>query len=154
MIDYIIEGFAGGGETSSTRKKHLRPIMVVGSTPPWPSKMLNSIISFSNLDFTRTDQNLHNLVVISVVIGNYIIRKVLVDQESSADNLYASTLQKIQIPESSLSPYYGHLVGFSRERINVLGVTKLRTIFGTEPNIRTINVRYLVINSRAPYHII
>lgn len=85
---------------------------------------------------------------------NYIIRKVLVDEGSSADILYASTLQKMQIPESSLNPYNGDLVGFSRERVNVLGVIELRTTFGTKPNIKTIDVRYLVIDSRAPYHMI
>ena len=42
-------------------------------------KTSNPVISFSNLDFKGIDQNLHDLVVISVVVGNYIIWKVLVD---------------------------------------------------------------------------
>ena len=79
---------------------------------------------------------------------------MLVDQESSVDVLYASTLKKMQIFESSLIPYNGGLAGFSSERVNILGVIKLRTTFGTEPNIGTIDVRYLVIDSRAPYHMI
>ena len=31
---------------------------------------------------------------------------------------------------------------------------ELRTTFGTEPNIKTIDVWYLVIDSLAPYHMI
>ena len=50
----------------------------------------------------------------------------------------------MQIPESNLNPYHGDLVGFSRKRVNVLGVIELRTIFGIELNIRTIDVWYLV----------
>ena len=117
-------------------------------------KNTNSIISFSNLDFKGTDQNLHDPIVISIVAGNYIDRKVLVNHGSSADILYASTLQKMQILESSLSPCNGDLVGFSRKQFNVLGVIKLRTTFETEPNIKTTVVQYLVIDSQALYHMI
>ena len=45
-------------------------------------------------------------------------------------------------------------MGFSREQVNILGVIKLRTTFGTKPNINTIDVRYFVINSQASYHMI
>ena len=60
----------------------------------------------------------------------------------------------MQLPESSLSPYHGDLLGFSIKWVNVLGVVELRTFFGTEPNIKTIGVGYLVINFRAPCHMI
>ena len=60
----------------------------------------------------------------------------------------------MQIPESSLNLYHGDLVGFSGERVNVLGVVELRTTFGAEPNIKTIGGQYLVIDSQAPYHMI
>ena len=66
--------------------------MAVESTPPQPPKTSYPVISFSDLDFEGTNQNLHDLVVISVVIGHYIVRKVLVNQRSSTDILYASTL--------------------------------------------------------------
>ena len=38
--------------------------------------------------------------------------------------------------------------------VNILGVIELRTTFGTKPNIKTIDVRYLTIDFRAPYHMI
>ena len=84
--------------------------MAMESNPPRAPKTPNSVISFSNFDFKGTDQNLHDPMVNFVVAGNYIIRKVLVD---------ASTLQKMQIPESNLNPYHGDFVGFSREWVNV-----------------------------------
>ena len=58
-----------------------------------PPKTSNSVISFSDLNFKGTNQNLHDPVVIFFVAGNYIIQKVLVDQGISTDILYASTLQ-------------------------------------------------------------
>ena len=88
---------------------------MVETTPSQPPKTPNLVISLCDLDFRRTDKNLHDLVVISMVIRNYIIRKVLVDQESSTGILYTSTLQKIQILESSLYPYNEELMGFFGE---------------------------------------
>lgn len=117
---------------SLVRKRHLRAIVVVESTPPHPLKAPNPIISFSNLNFKGTDQNLNNPMVIYVVAGNSIIWKVLVYQGSLPDILYASTLQKMQIPEFSLSLYNRDLVGFAGERVNVLEVIELRTTFGTK----------------------
>ena len=38
MIDYIVRGFADGGETSLVRKRHLQAIMAVELTPPQPPK--------------------------------------------------------------------------------------------------------------------
>ena len=102
--------------------------------------MPNLVISFSDLDFKGTDQNLHDPVVISMVARNYIVRKVLVDQGSSTDILYTSTLQKMQIFESSHSLYHGDLVGLSGEWVNVLGVVELSTTFRIESNIKTIGV--------------
>ena len=105
-------GFAERGETGSTRKGNLLAIMNVESNPPRLPKTPNSVISFSDLDFMGTYQNLYGPVVISVIAGNYII-------------------QEMQIPESSLSLFHGDLVGFSREQVNVLGVVELRTTLGT-----------------------
>ena len=128
--------------------------MEVKSTPPPPLKTPNPIISFSDLDFKVIDQNLHNPMVISVIVGNYIVRKVLVNQGSSADILYGSTLQQMQIPKSNLSLYNRDLVGFFGEWANVLGVIEPRTTFRTELNIKTIDVRCSMIDSQAPYHMI
>ena len=105
------------------------------------------VISFFDPNFKGTNQNLHDRVVISVVTRNYIVRKLLVNQGSSVDIFYTSTLQKMQIPESSLTPYHGDLVQFSGKQLNVRGVVKLRTTLGTKPNIKPIGVRYLVIDS-------
>ena len=66
--------------------------MNMESTTPRLLRMSNSIISFFDPNCKGTDQNLHDPGVIFVVAGNYIIRKVLVDQGSSTNILYASTL--------------------------------------------------------------
>ena len=83
------------------------------------------------------------ILVISVIVGNYIIRKVLVDQGS----LRVHLAKNANIPESSLSPYNEDLVGYYGEWVNILGVIELRITFETKSNVKTIDVRYLVIDS-------
>ena len=121
--------------------------MTVESTPLQSLKISNLVISFSDFDFKGINQNLYNLMVISIVTGNCITQKEFVDQRSSANILYASTLWKMKIPECSLSLYNGDLVDFFREWVNVLGVIELRINFRIEQNIKTTNARYLVIDS-------
>ena len=79
IIDNIAGGFTRGGETTSIKKRHFQAIMNVESNPPRALKTANPVISFSDLDFKGIDQNLHDHMVISIITGNYIVRKVLVD---------------------------------------------------------------------------
>ena len=78
--------------------------------------------------------------MISIIACNCIVRKVLVDQGSLADILFFTTLKKMQLSEYAPHPFYGDLIGFSREKVNVKGYMWLRTIFGTEPMSKTIDI--------------
>ena len=78
----LITGFVEGGEISLARKRHLRVIMNVELNPPRPLKTSSLVISFFDHDFKGTDQNLHDPMVISLVVRNYTVQKVLVDQGS------------------------------------------------------------------------
>ena len=86
---------------------------------PPTSNTLALVITFSNSNFNRIDRNLHDLVMITVIARNYIIRKILVSQGSFVDILFLSTVRKMQFSESSLNPYNGNLVSFLGWRVNV-----------------------------------
>ncbi|MED6168625.1 hypothetical protein PIB30_013357 [Stylosanthes scabra] len=49
----------------------------------------------------------------------------------------------MQISEKAFQPSTGELVGFSSERIPILGYVWLRTTLGEPPNSRTLDVQYL-----------
>ncbi|WOK98456.1 hypothetical protein Cni_G07168 [Canna indica] len=98
------------------------------------------VISFYESNFQGTDQNLHNPVVISVIVGNFIVEKNLIDQGSSADILFYSTFEKMQLTEVSLTPCKGDLIGFSGERVDIRGAIWLRTMFNSQPKAKTIDV--------------
>ncbi|WOL20470.1 hypothetical protein Cni_G29275 [Canna indica] len=154
-IDYITDRFAGGGESSSARKSSLRTIMAVNSgTDPCQPIPKTLIIVFYESNFRETDQNLHDPIIISVIAGNFIIKKVHVDQGSSADILFHSTFQKMQLTKASLTPSKGDLVGFSGEMVDIRGAMWLRTAFNSKSKVKIIDVQYLVINIPCPYHMI
>ena len=54
-----------------------------------PSRPITSslVISFSNSDFKGIDQNLYDPIKISMITGNYIVQKVLVNFGSLTDIL-------------------------------------------------------------------
>ncbi|XP_020234498.1 uncharacterized protein LOC109814472 [Cajanus cajan] len=129
VINTIGGGFAGGGSTSSARKRHLRAIRSVNSVNQ-PRMPRMPPITFSDQDFRGVDPIQDDPMVISVEMHNCIVKKTLVDQGSSADILYWNTFVQLGIPEESLEPYHEPLVGFSGERVMTRGCIDLYTRFG------------------------
>ena len=77
----IFGGFAGGGESSSARKAHLRSIRsgetlevrVVSKLP-----RLDTTITFSDSDMEGCQHPHDDLLVIRVVVANKTVHKVLI----------------------------------------------------------------------------
>ncbi|XP_015955674.1 uncharacterized protein LOC107480066 [Arachis duranensis] len=78
-------------------------------------------MTFRSTDFNHTDVNYDDPVVISVQLGDLIVRKVPLDPGSSTDVLFFTTFEKMKLSNNILQPYHGDLVGFSGERVPVLG---------------------------------
>ena len=132
----ISEGFAGGGESSSARKAHLRSIrswetleIQVVSKLPW----LDTTITFSDSDIEGYQHPHDNPLVIRVVVANKTIHKVLVDNGSSVDIIFASAFDKMGIGREKLEPVNAFLRGFSRERVLPLGSIQLVLTLGDPP---------------------
>ena len=57
------------------------------------------------MSVTLSPSDLNDIIIISIIIENFIIRKVIVDQGSAVDILFYPTFKKMQIDEIALSPY-------------------------------------------------
>jgi len=75
-------------------------------------------IVFTDDDFHDLDHQQDDPMVIIVEIENYAVKKVLVDQGSSVDNLYWATYQKLQLPDTAMIPYDEPIYGFSGEQVS------------------------------------
>ena len=60
--------------------------------------------------------------------------------------LYLLTLKKLGIPKEDLRLFNRNLVDFSGKQVNAKGYIELLTTFGLAPLLKTINIKYLVVN--------
>ncbi|XP_015964322.1 uncharacterized protein LOC107488144 [Arachis duranensis] len=120
IINYILGGFAGGGITNTARKRSYRAMMTMeGTQQNSPAPTSSAIVNFSASDFKSRTPNRDDPVVISVSMGELIVKKVLLDPGSSTDVLFYSTFKKMQLSDKSLQPSGGELAGFSGERVPI-----------------------------------
>ena len=93
-------------------------------------------------------------LVIRAVVANKTIPRVLVDNGSSADIIFASVFDKIGIGREKLEPVNTYLRGFSRERVLLLGSTQLVLTLGDPLCQATIIVRFLIVDAPSAYNML
>ena len=151
-VHTISGGFSGGGCTASQRKRYVRPMNSVaeeGPDDPWESDLV-----FTKADLRDVVPHDNDPVVISVITAGRRVHRVLVDQGSSADVMFWSTFNKLQLSPDLLRPYTGCLYGFAGDQVEVLGYLELRTTFTDGTTSRTESIRYLVVNANSAYNIL
>ena len=153
----ISGGFAGGGESSSARKAHLHSIrsgevMEVQAVSKLPR--LDTTITFSDSDLEGCQHPHDDPLVIRAIVANKTIHRVLVDNRSSADIIFASAFDKIGIGREKLEPVSTHLRGFSREKVLPLGSIQLVLTLGEPLCQATTAVRFLIVDAPSAYNIL
>ncbi|XP_068466481.1 uncharacterized protein [Phaseolus vulgaris] len=93
-------------------------------------------------------------VVISAVTAGRKVHRMLVDQGSSADVMFWTTFNKLQLSPDMLRPYGGCLYGFAWDQVEVRGYLELKTTFTDGTASRTESIRYLVVNASSTYNML
>ena len=104
-VHTISGGFSGGGPTASQWKKYVRSVNTIAEEfpdDPWESDPV-----FTRVDLRDVVPHDNDPVVISVVTAGRRVHRVLVDQGSSADVMFWSTFNKLQLSPDPVS--YTHL---------------------------------------------
>ena len=132
----ISGGFTGGGESSSARKAHLRSLRAadmgeVQSVSKIPR--VDTTITFSDSDLEGCQHPHDDPLVIRAIVANTTVHRVLVDNGSSADIIFASDFDKMGIGREKLEPINTHLRGFSGEKVLPLGLIQLVITLGEPP---------------------
>ena len=153
----ISGGFARGGESSSARKAHLRSIrsgeiMEVQAVSKLPR--LNTAITFFDLDLEGWQHPHDDPLVIRAVVANKTIHRVLVDNGSLADIIFASTFDKMGIGREKLEPVSTHLRGFLGEKVLPLGSIQLVLTLGDPSFQATTAVNFLIVDTPSTYNIL
>ena len=90
-------------------------------------------------------------MVISIIITNFIVSKVFIDQGSSTNILYWKTFQRLEISPDTIQPHVGSLLGFAGKRLETKGYVDLMSTFGQGQLSRNFTIGYLIIDANTSY---
>ncbi|RDX95223.1 hypothetical protein CR513_22289, partial [Mucuna pruriens] len=145
-----------------------RPVEGGGTTPPLEgegrreahevqailTRRSSLVITFDDRDVKHGMPNYDEPMVISVVVAEYRVERVLIDQGSLANIMYWSTYRKLRLPPSQLARCLGTLYSFAGEQVPVKGTIELETVFKEGSSIKCIPILYIMVDVGASYNIL
>ena len=153
---HVISGGFAGWESSSAQKAHLRSIRSaeIGEIQVFKLPRLDTSITFSDSNLEGCQYPHDDPLVVRAVVANKTVHRVLVDNGSSADIIFASAFDKMGIGKERLEPFNTHLRGFSGEKLLPLGSIQLVLTLGDPPCQATTTVRFLIVDAPSAYNML
>ena len=115
---------------------------------------LDTSITFSDSDLEGFQLPHDDPLVVRAVVANKTVHRVLIDNGSSADIIFASAFDKMGIGRERLEPVNTHLRGFSGEKVLPLGSIQLVLTLGEPPYQATTTERFLIVNAPSAYNML
>ena len=84
-------------------------------------KFTQEPIAFSDDDLEGTIQPHDNALVVTTRINGFIVKRVLIDQESGAELMYLDLFRGLVLKKEDLSKYDTPLVGFDGQMVILKG---------------------------------
>ena len=105
------------------------------------------VMGFSDEDKIGTIQPHDDALVITLRIGGYDVKRVMVDQGSAAEIMYPDLYKELNLKAKNLTPYSSPLVSFERKIIIPKGQVRLSVQTGSE----MVEVDFIVVDAYSPY---
>ncbi|XP_063940240.1 uncharacterized protein LOC135149175 [Daucus carota subsp. sativus] len=165
MGQYIARNTANTGEGSG-KQKNIVNVVLGGSCSPPPSPdscqevmsiqtFPEQIISFSSKDFEGVTRGHNQALVVTLDIAENEVRRILVDNGSSANILFKHTMDRMQLGNIRMNDYREDpLYGFGNSIVPVLGTLYLPVRFGTAPTQVTHMIKFYVTDTPSSYNVI
>ena len=93
-------------------------------------------------------------LVLTIMIGQMMVRRVLVDTGSTADLITMECLRKIKFEEKHLQPFDKPLIGFGGNQVIPMGTIILPVRVRERSGSITVPVRFTVVDLTFPYNAI
>ena len=130
-------------------------VMSVGRFPTEPNERdskrarvsATPLIGFSEEDKQRTLQPHDDALVITLRIGGYDVKRVLVDQGSAVEVMYPDLYKGLNLKPEDLSPYDSPLVSFEGKIVTLKGMIRLPV----QTDSDVVEVNFIVVDAYSPY---
>ena len=116
--------------------------------------MEHNTITFTEEEARGIHQPPDDTLVISITLANRNVLRVLLDNRSSTDILYAAAFDKMNIEREKLKQIRTSLMGFGGECLIPLGSIDLLVTIGEPPHQATKMIGFLVVEHPSIYNVI
>ncbi|XP_050242264.1 uncharacterized protein LOC126691247 [Quercus robur] len=110
-------------------------------------KIATPILGFSNEDKVGTIQPHDDALVVTLRIGGYDVRRVLVDQGNAMEMMYPELYKGLNLKPEDLTAYDSPLVSFEGKTVTSRGQIRLPIQTGSD----VVEVDFIVVNAYSPY---
>ena len=104
-------------------------------------------LSFSNDDKIGTIQPYNDVLVVTLRIGGYDVKRVMVNQGSGAKIMYPDLYKGMNLRAEDLMAYNSPLVSFNEKVVIPRGQIRLLMQVGSE----VVEVNFIVVDAYSPY---
>ena len=105
------------------------------------------VLSFSEADKQGTIQPHDDTLVVTLRIGGYDVRRVMIDQGSAAEIMYPDLFKGLGLKPENLTTYSSPLVSFEGKMIVPRGQIRLPVQTGSD----VVEVGFIVVDAFSPY---
>ena len=143
--------FAAPGRTGSCPSKVMSvfryPAEESSSMPKRVKMGIPLVLGFSDKDKLGTIQSHDDALVVTLRIGGYDVKMVMIDQGSRAEILYPDLYKGLNLKPENLIAYSSPLVSFEGKMVVLKG--QIRLPVQTGPDV--VEVDFIVVDSFSPY---
>ena len=152
-IQMIFGGPHFAGETHGVQDRYIRetkkrPLNNVHRVDKWLTKQFkgeNDDIIFRESDANLVHHPHCDALVITMMMANNNVHRILVDNGSSVGILYYQAFQKMGLKNSDLRPSPNPIYGFTGDSVTPIGVITLPMTMGEYPRESFVMANFLVI---------
>ena len=105
------------------------------------------VLSFSDADKQGTIQPHDDTLVVTLRIGGYDVKRVMVDQGSAAEIMYPDLFKGLGLKPEDLTTYSSPLVSFEGKMVVLKGQIRLLVQTGSD----VVEVDFIVVEAFSPY---
>ena len=105
------------------------------------------VLSFSDEDKVGTIQPHDDALVITLRIGGYEVKRVMVDQGNGVEIMYPALYKRLNLRPEDLTAYDSPLLSFDRKVVILRGQIRLPM----QASLEVVKVDFIVVDTYSPY---